>query len=172
MNLDQISDLIFLKLGGSLITVKNKPRTVRQDILPRLAGEIAQVWRQRPSLHLLIGHGSGSFGHVPAKKHHTRDGVSTRQDWLGFVEVWKEAAALNHMVMEALHAQGLPAIALPASAGLVSANRKTYQWDIYALYQSLTSGLLPVIYGDVVFDREIGGTIFSTEDLFVAPKVA
>jgi isopentenyl phosphate kinase len=31
---------------------------------------------------------------------------------------------------------------------------------------ALGAGLLPVIYGDVVFDLARGGTIFSTEDLF------
>jgi len=33
---------------------------------------------------------------------------------------------------------------------------------------ALEQGLVPVIYGDAVLDRERGGTILSTEDLFVA----
>ena len=34
------------------------------------------------------------------------------------------------------------------------------------IQSTLENGLLPVIYGDVVFDTDIGGTILSTEDLF------
>lgn len=31
---------------------------------------------------------------------------------------------------------------------------------------ALANGILPVVYGDVVFDEVRGGTILSTEDLF------
>jgi isopentenyl phosphate kinase len=31
---------------------------------------------------------------------------------------------------------------------------------------ALQAGLLPVVYGDVIFDTQRGGTILSTEDLF------
>ena len=163
----KLGSLVFLKLGGSLITDKAKAKTARIDVLSRLADEIAQSFRDRPDLQLLLGHGSGSFGHVPAKEYNTRGGAATTREWDGFIKVWREAAALNHLVMEALHSAGLPAIALPASAGLTADNRKVANWDIHPLRQALAAGLLPVIYGDVVFDLGQGGTIFSTEDLFV-----
>jgi isopentenyl phosphate kinase len=40
------------------------------------------------------------------------------------------------------------------------------EWNLYPLESALARGLLPVVYGDVVFDKDLGGTIFSTEDLF------
>ena len=60
-------ELIFLKLGGSLLTDKTRPQALRPDVLGRLAGEIAAALAARPALWLLIGHGSGSFGHVAAR---------------------------------------------------------------------------------------------------------
>ena len=162
----ELSNLAFLKLGGSLITEKSLARTVRGDVLNRLAEEIAQAFVDRPGFHLLLGHGSGSFGHIPAKEFKTRQGVSTVREWSGFVTVWKEAAALNHLVMDALQAAGLPAIALPASAGLISVDGEVGSWNIDPIHRALLAGLLPVVYGDVVFDRVRGGTIYSTEDLF------
>ena len=166
-------ELVFLKLGGSLITDKNSARTARKEVLDRLAEELAQVFREHPGFQLLLGHGSGSFGHIPAKAYNTRMGVSNAREWEGFAEVWKEAAALNHLVIDALAAAGMPAIALPASAGLISTDGQVDTWDIEPIRLSLQAGLLPVIYGDVVFDRRRGGTIFSTEDLFVylAPRL-
>src|SRR5512146_1620840 len=95
-------ELVFLKLGGSLITDKDTPRAPRLDILARLAGEIAEARRQRPRMQIVLGHGSGSFGHVPARKYGTRQGVRTPEEWLGFAEVWKEARALNQIVVDAL----------------------------------------------------------------------
>lgn len=158
--------LIFLKLGGSLITVKNRPHTARPDIIRRLAREIAGFVRERPHTPLLLGHGSGSFAHVPASRFATRQGVRSAAEWGGFVEVWRAAWALNRLVMDALRDAGLPALAFSAAASVTAKNRSVERWDVSPIQAALRAGLLPVIYGDVVFDLAIGGTIFSTEDLF------
>ena len=63
--------MIFLKLGGSLITDKTAVSTIRPPIVHRLAGEIAAARAQNPDLRLMLGHGAGSFGHVAAAKHNT-----------------------------------------------------------------------------------------------------
>lgn len=161
-----IEQILFLKLGGSLITDKHTPRQALDDVLTRLSAEIAAAFQADPGLHLVLGHGSGSFGHVAARKYRTREGVSGPAGWQGFAEVWREAAALNQIVMRHLHAAGLPALAFPPSAGLLSADGRVSAWNTGPLHRALEVGLLPVIYGDVVFDEIRGGTIFSTEDLF------
>ena len=157
---------VFLKLGGSLITDKTSPHTPRLEVLRRLAGEVAAARQVSPDLRLLIGHGSGSFGHVPARRYHTRQGVHTPLEWQGFLEVWREAAALNYLVVDAFTAAGLPVMAFPPSAVLTARDGRVETWDLAPLESALRVGLLPVVYGDVVFDRVRGGTIFSTEDLF------
>jgi isopentenyl phosphate kinase len=156
----------FLKLGGSLITDKSRPHTPRPELLRRLASEVAMACDRFPGMKLLLGHGSGSFGHVPARRYQTRQGVRSAQEWQGFVEVWREAASLNHLVVEAFGAAGLPVMAFPPSASLTARDGHVQSWNLDPLQLALQSGLLPVVYGDVVFDQERGGTIFSTEDLF------
>ena len=163
----KIKNLKFLKLGGSLITDKANPHTPRVDALARLAVEIAAAQQEQPQMALLLGHGSGSFAHVPASCYGTRQGVHTPEQWRGFVEVWREAAILNHIVLDALSAAGLPAVAFPPSASVTAAGGRLAAWDVTPLRLALENGLLPVVYGDVIFDSEQGGTIFSTEDLFV-----
>jgi len=159
--------MLFLKLGGSLITEKDKPSTVRANTLMRVSQEIAAARAAHPGLRLLLGHGSGSFGHVPAKQHGTRAGVASPAQWRGFVEVWHQAAALNRLVMAALQAAGLPALAFPPSAAVLAADGAIAAWDLQPIRAALDVGLLPVVYGDVAFDSVRGGTILSTEDLFV-----
>jgi len=160
------TNLQFLKLGGSLITDKTRPHSPRLDLIAHLAGEIAVARQHNISLQLVLGHGSGSFGHVPALRYGTRQGVKTREEWQGFVDVWQEAVALNHLVVDALGEAGLPAIALPPLASVTARDGRVETWDLSPLRASLQSGLLPVVFGDVVFDRLRGGTILSTEDLF------
>jgi isopentenyl phosphate kinase len=161
-----LSELQFLKLGGSLITDKTRPRTARPEVLKRLTSEIAATLEQNPEMQLVLGHGSGSFGHVSAKRYCTREGVSSAEGWRGFVEVWRDAAALNRIVMDELHAVGVPAISFPPSAGVIAEDGRICTWNLQPLRAALTARLIPMVYGDVVFDTHRGGTILSTEDLF------
>jgi isopentenyl phosphate kinase len=159
-------ELVFLKLGGSLITEKDRPHTPRLETIQRLVMEITAARHAYPGLAVLLGHGSGSFGHVPAQKYGTRNGVKNAEAWRGFAKVWREASDLDHLVLDALHETGLPAVAFPPSAAVIARDGKPASWDLAPIIFALESGLLPVVYGDVVFDFTLGGTILSTEELF------
>ena len=169
-----MAELVFLKLGGSLITNKEKPYTPRLDKLAELASQIAAVLSTITGLQLLIGHGSGSFGHTEAKKYHTRmglpppDGKLTEGGdnyWQGFSEVHYQASKLNALVMEALNQARIPSMVFPPSACVIARQRVVRSWDVAPIRRALANRILPVIYGDVVFDEVHGGTILSTEDL-------
>lgn len=175
-----MKELVFLKLGGSLITDKTQPYTPRLDVIEDVALQILTALRTQPDLRLVIGHGSGSFGHVAASEYHTRDGFAPQPSplahrerdeteenyWKGFAEVWYQASALNRFLMKALHKMKIPAIALPPSANVIASDGKVTIWETTAISMALAAGLVPVIYGDVTFDEIRGGTILSTEDLF------
>jgi isopentenyl phosphate kinase len=158
--------LVFLKLGGSLITDKTRPFTPRLGMMHILANQIADSIRDNPKLQLVLGHGSGSFGHQAASKFNTRIGVSGPDAWQGFAEVWYQASALNRLVVEALRKARLSAITLAPFPAVTAHDGKLATWNLSQLKASLSNGLLPIIHGDVVFDEVRGGTILSTEDLF------
>jgi isopentenyl phosphate kinase len=158
--------LVFLKLGGSLITDKTHPYTPRQKMLDDLAFQIAEAIKENPEMHLVLGHGSGSFGHQAAIKFNTRLGVAGSEGWKGFAEVWYQASALNRLVVEALRKAGLPAVTLAPFPAITARGGKIIAWNLTPLKASISNGLLPVLHGDVVFDEDLGGTILSTEDLF------
>jgi isopentenyl phosphate kinase len=176
-----MKELVFLKLGGSLITDKTKPYTPLLDVMDDLALQIKTALQTHPDLRVLVGHGAGSFGHVPASEYKTRDGlppratplVYRRRDdtqnnyWKGFSEVWYQASTLNRFVMEALHKADVRAISLPPSSSVISSDGKVSVWDTTPIRMALAADILPVIFGDTVFDEVRGGTILSTEDLFM-----
>lgn len=163
-------ETIFLKLGGSLITDKDIPYTPRQDKLAGLAKEIKTVLDTNPDLVLILGHGSGSFGHTAAKKYGTRDGIQATTPvadyWKGFAEVRYQAAELTRYVMQSLLEAGVPAIPFSPSASMVSNHRIVTSHNFMAIRKALDVHLLPVVHGDVAFDEALGGTILSTEDVF------
>ena len=174
-----MKELAFLKLGGSLITDKMKPYTPLLSVMDDLALQITTSLQTQPNLRLVIGHGAGSFGHVAASEYKTRDGYpqpsplthrerDTNEEnyWKGFAEVWYQASTLNRYVMEALHKAGLRTIALPPSASVIASDGRVTVWETTPIRMALAAGIVPVIFGDVVFDEVRGGTILSTENLF------
>jgi isopentenyl phosphate kinase len=162
-----VNDLLFLKLGGSLITDKTGVELVRPEVLARLAEELAAVLTQRPEQRLLLGHGSGSFGHVPAARYGTRDGVEGRREWRGFAEVSASAARLNAIVINALMEAGIPAVSLPPSSSAACKDGQIVSLSTGPILAALDAGLVPVIHGDVAFDSLRGGTIVSTEEVMI-----
>ena len=175
-----MKELVFLKLGGSLITDKTKPYTPLLDMMDDLALQIATTLQAQPNLRLVIGHGAGSFGHVAASEYKTRDGYprpsplahrerdqNEENYWEGFAEVWYQASTLNRYVMKALHKANVRAISLPPSSSVIASEGKVSVWETTPIRMALSSRMVPVIFGDVVFDEIRGGTILSTEDLFM-----
>lgn len=158
--------LIFIKLGGSLITDKDRTETANEALLADLLGQIEHAMQAHPGLQVLLGHGSGSYGHHAARLYGTMQGVETAEQWRGFAQVWGSARTLNQIVVQLAHRAGLPVISFAPSACVRACNGAIISWDTAPVQEALRHGLLPLVYGDTVFDQQKGGTILSTEDLF------
>jgi isopentenyl phosphate kinase len=124
-------------------------------------------------LRLVIGHGSGSFGHVTARQYGTRDGVRSPDAWRGYAEVARVAAELNHLVVDALWEAGVPVLRIQPSASARCYDGELLTLDDRPLIAALEHGLAPVVHGDVALDDVRGGTIISTEEIFcwLAPRL-
>ena len=162
-----VENLIFVKLGGSLITDKRRRATPHRGILRRLALELRDALNADPTLHVVLGHGSGSFGHWEANHYNTHQGVSTPDQWHGFAQVSAAAARLNRIVVDLFLEAGVPLISLQPSATALAQAGHIAQFDDSIICHALEHHLVPLIYGDVAFDQNWGGTILSTETLFV-----
>ena len=161
-----MDELILVKLGGSVITDKVRPETARPQVIARLAGEVAHTLAARPDLKLVLGHGSGSFGHVVARRYGTRQGVHSPADWRGFAQVAAVAARLNRLVADTFLAAGVPVWTLPPSALAQCRGGELVSLETTPLEAALAHGLVPLVYGDVALDEVQGGTILSTEQIF------
>jgi isopentenyl phosphate kinase len=164
--------MIFLKLGGSLITDKARPETPRLDVLQRVAREIAAARASQPGLRILLGHGSGSYGHQAASRHGTHLGATSEEDWRGFAKVWRVANQLNRLVVDAILEAGLPAVSFPPSASVIAEEGEIVELADEPVARALSAGLLPIVAGDVAFDRQRGSAIVSTERVFARLAIA
>ncbi len=154
--------LIFLKLGGSAITDKTRQATARADVIRDVARQVAQARRADPTLQILIGHGSGSFGHFAAKKF----GFGARDNWRAYAETGAAAARLNRLVTDLFLAADVPVVALQPSASARCRDGALIDLAVAPIQAALASHLVPLVFGDVAFDETRGMAIASTEMLF------
>lgn len=154
--------MIFLKLGGSAITDKTREATAREDVIRRIAREIKNARGENPALGILLGHGSGSFGHFAAQKF----GYGERGNWRAYAETGASAARLNRIVTDAFLSEGVPVVSMQPSASVRCRDSELIDLAVEPIRIALAHNLLPLVYGDVAFDETRGRTIVSTEMIF------
>lgn len=159
-------DLVFLKLGGSAITDKTRPEALDEGVLRQIAGVVATALHAEPAPRILMAHGGGSFGHHWAHLYQTHMGVHDARGWEGVARVADAMSRLNREVVRHLLDAGVNALSVQPSASAVASGRKLASIATEPLEALLGAGVVPVLYGDVVVDREQGAAIVSTEALF------
>jgi len=149
------------KLGGSLITEKERAETLDGAALDAAADAIAGCEDR-----LALVHGAGSFGHHYAEKH----GVSVNEgtaDASAALEIHGSMTTLNRFVLSRLHDRDVPALPVhPLSAGGRDAEA-TLEMPIPAVRTMLGEGFVPVSHGDVIAHEGRGTTIISGDEVVV-----
>ena len=165
--------VVLIKLGGSLITQKSKPFTIRQEIIQNLARQIKEAIKERPDLSLVIGNGGGSFPHFPAVKYQLNEGIKNEKQKYGFCLVQDAAAQLNRIIVDSFLKEKIKAVSFNPSSSIICQKGKIETFYLDSLLGYLNLGLVPVLYGDIVFDKSMGSKILSTEVLlnFLALKL-
>lgn len=161
---------VLLKLGGSLITDKRAENALRPRRLSRLAREIASA--VSGGVPVVLGHGSGSFGHAAAAGHGVSGPIETPRQRAGVALTRERAAALHDSVLTALRRAGLTPFSIPPGACCVSTAGRITKARFDALIEALDQGFLPVVYGDVCADRAWGAAVVSTEAVLLAVERA
>lgn len=156
---------IFVKFGGSVITDKRIAESADFDAIRRLARAVATARQKRPDLRLVLSHGSGSFGHVAAATYGIHKGLAPDADWFGFAATSAAALRLNRLVVDALIAIQVPAMSFQPSTTVETADGQVVAWQTAHITKALDCGMVPVVHGDVSFDRHQGSAIASTEML-------
>jgi isopentenyl phosphate kinase len=154
------NEILIIKMGGSLITEKNKAYIANLSIINHIAGVIKEIYRLgRYQLYL----GQGSFAHIPAHKYRTIEGLIGKESVYGACVV-KEMALKPHMIcLEVLLRYKIPVFSFMGGSFLYSKAGETEESLLYPLFYAAKIGLIPIFYGDPIIDIKQGFTIYSTE---------
>lgn len=152
-------NIIFIKLGGSLITNKEKAYSLHKKNIQRVVKSLSNIIREKKDTLFIIGNGAGSYGHYAATIHDYRKPF-------GFAFVQQKVKELNSVIVEELLKNKIPAVSLPFSSISTAKSKELKSIYLDSLLGFLRSGITPVVYGDVVLDEELNTAIFSTEKIF------
>jgi isopentenyl phosphate kinase len=155
-------NLVLVKLGGSVITDKSKPFTARVEVINRLAKKIIKY--KNKNTDLIIGHGQGSFAHIPAARYQTQNGIINSKSIFGFAGVSEMAKRPNTILTQEFLKLKIPAVSFSPMSFLYTKETKLASFFIKHIQRALEIGLIPVIYGDVILDAgKRGFCIYSGE---------
>jgi isopentenyl phosphate kinase len=153
-----------LKLGGSAITKKSGYMQADKTGISRLAKAVSLVWHKGGHDMVLVN-GAGSFGHAPVLRFGIENGVKTPKQKLGFCITHASVSSLSSLVVEELLRNGVPAIAIPPAAIIRQRNKRIVRFDTRPVLEYLKAGYLPVLYGDMVPDELLGGSVCSGDQI-------
>lgn len=134
---DEGRELVVVKLGGSLITDKEKPFTLRGDALEEASVKLAEV---AESSRLLVVHGGGSYGHYAVA-------LSTGSQLKLVANVAYWMSLLNLEVIAAMRKHGLPAVGLPTYAVAKLDEHGNCLLNLELVKAFLCVGAIPVTHG-------------------------
>jgi isopentenyl phosphate kinase len=157
--------MIVLKLGGSVVTEKDRDETVDGAALEAAATAVADALAASDvDDDLVLVHGGGSFGHPHAEAWaaSTTDGV---RDVDGVTAIHGAMTTLNKFVLRALHREDVPAVPVhPLSAGYRDADGDL-TFPSGQVRTLVDEGFVPVLHGDLVAHAGEGATVLSGDEL-------
>ena len=158
--------LSIVKLGGSVITRKQRAERLRPKILARLSRELAEGPGSR-----IVLHGAGSFGHPGAVRFALARppgaDAPEAQRRRGAAIVAAEVRRLHLAVLRAsVLAGGRPWSVPPASIAWNDGGRLA-SLETAPFSDALRLGMTPISFGDVVADRSWGHSILSADTVAV-----
>ncbi|MCX7955854.1 MAG: isopentenyl phosphate kinase [Patescibacteria group bacterium] len=158
-------NIYLIKFGGSIITDKNSPLKINFKAIDNLSYQIDIIKKENLDLNLIIGNGAGSFGHYYAKKYKINDNYVNFENY-GFSKVNFSVRKLNLLIIEKLIEKNISCISFSPSSFLFSKNKKLKKIIIEPIINCLNQNIIPLVYGDIIFDEKLNSVIFSTERVF------
>jgi len=135
--------MILIKLGGSIITQKQKPLTAKIATTKLIASQLRKI--KEP---FMVVHGGGSFGHYWSVKYdmHSRP---DRYDTRGVAVVKNSMVQLNKLVLDSFLESKLNPYCLPPT-DFISEDKPIIK-KVLEIPKIAKTGLVPVSYGDVMW---------------------
>ncbi len=135
--------MILIKLGGSIITNKEKPLSPRKKTIDNLTKSLRKI-----SEPMIIVHGGGSYGHYWSIKYdmHTKE---KKYDLRGVAIIKNSMIELNKIILDSLLKNKLSPYCLPPTDFMTG--NKPIMKKVKEIEKIAKSGMIPVTFGDALW---------------------
>jgi len=141
-----------LKLGGSVITNKKGRCEANLQNIEELAKMLAKLWENKKRDIVLV-HGAGSFGHTLVIEKKLK-GILDQKQQQDAIEVQKECKNLSDILILNLKKFGINAQRIAPHEIIESDCARIIKIDKEKILQLLKLGIMPVLHGDMVLDKQ------------------
>jgi len=135
--------MILIKLGGSIITHKQKPLSPNLSVINKIASQLKKI--REP---VIIVHGGGSFGHYWSVRYnmHTKPAKYSKK---GIAIVKNSMVELNKIILSSFLKHDLNPYCLPPTDFMLGG--KADFKKVKEIAKIAKDGLVPISYGDVLW---------------------
>jgi isopentenyl phosphate kinase len=135
--------MILIKLGGSIITNKQKPLTPNLSAINKIVSQLKKI--KEP---IIVVHGGGSFGHYWSVRYdmHAKPAKYNKK---GVCVVKNSMIGLNKIILDSFLKNGLNPYCLPPTDFMLG--NKADQKKVREIAKIAKAGLVPISYGDVMW---------------------
>jgi isopentenyl phosphate kinase len=135
--------LALIKMGGSVVTFKDRPLSANNTAINGIARAISSL----KEIPIILVHGGGSFGHYWSVRYgmHTRP---ARYDVHGISIVHQSMIALNQIIIGSMIKNGMNPYTICAMS--LTNRNIPLKAKIDQIYAMARTGIVPVTFGDVI----------------------
>ena len=139
------NNMILIKLGGSIITNKEKPLSARRKTIEKIVKYLKKI--NEP---MIIVHGGGSFGHYWSVKYdmHTKPMIYNMH---GVSVVKNSMIELNKIILDIFLKNNLNPYCLPPTDFMIG-NKPSIK-KIKEIKKMAKADLIPITFGDALWQR-------------------
>jgi isopentenyl phosphate kinase len=150
-------NLALMKLGGSVVTFKDRPLAANIDAIDNISRVLAGI-----DTPMMLVHGGGSFGHYRSVQYdmHTKP---SNYDPHGVSVVHESMIALNQIIVNSLIRAGLNPYGM--SPSVFASGHAPLAARIKQISAMAKSRVIPVTFGDVVHEEGSKYSILSGDSL-------
>jgi isopentenyl phosphate kinase len=150
-------DVVLIKLGGSVITHKQKPLTINKIAIDRILKTLSSV-----KVPIILVHGGGSFGHYWSIKYDMHS-KPERYSSEGIAVVHESMILLNHMIVKSMLKLKMNPYSIPPFSFMLG--NKPILKKIFELAFMTKDKIIPITYGDIVYRSYHRYSILSGDEL-------
>lgn len=151
------NDVVLIKLGGSVLTHKERPMTINKTAIDRILKSLLFV-----KVPIILVHGGGSFGHYWSKMYdmHSKPG---RYSSDGIAVVHESMISLNHIIVKSMLKLKMNPYTVPPFS--LNLGNKPFVKKIFDLASMTKDKIIPITYGDIVYRTYHKYSIVSGDEL-------